>query len=335
MRGAWALRLAAPVVALALALVAGGAAGGSTGDRSQAPTLRVGLFGTLDEGKIGDQLAFDTLRRKTGITAQYSTFVSPQAVVVAVTRGDVDIGISGLHSTVQAIAQGAPLRALAVVKQTNEWVFVSNTPTVAELRGKKVGYQTPGTETHAFAKVLLARVGVRDAELIAVPGSPNRAAALVGGVLDAAWLNYVDFIRVVREKPALRALASARSLVPFSALQVIVVSESYLESHRALLTKVLPKLLLGYELLYEPAGRVRWLARARATVFTATPADATRVYENYRRIHLWPRVKSPVTRAQWESRVLFWLAGGIVESVPSFERVWDLSFWRAAARASR
>ena len=40
-----------------------------------------------------------------------------------------------------------------------------------------------------------------------------------------------------------------------------------------------------------------------------------------------------MTRAQWDSRVLFWLAGDVVESVPEFERVWDLSLWRRRARA--
>jgi ABC-type nitrate/sulfonate/bicarbonate transport system substrate-binding protein len=261
--------------------------------------------------------------------------VSPQAAVVAITRGDVDIGVVGIHSTIQAISQGAPLRALALAKQANEWVFVSNTATVAELRGKKVGYQTPGTETHAFSTVVLKRAGVRDAQLIAIPGSPNRAVALLGGVLDAAWLNYIDFVRIVREKRGFRALASARNLVPFSAVQAIVVSESYLQSNRALLRKVIPGLLEGYEELYRPSGRTRWLARARGTVFQAAPDDAGRVYENYRRIGNWPRVAKPLTKEQWESRVLFWLAGDIVESVPEFERIWDLSFWRAAARAQR
>ena len=284
-----------------LALAVGGASTGARGASEQTPTLRVGFFGTFDEATIGDQLAFEALRRNTGIRAQYSTFVSPQAAVVAITRGDVDIGVVGIHSTVQAISQGAPLRALALAKQANEWVLVSNTATVGELRGKKVGYQTPGTETHAFSKVVLKRAGVRDAQLIAVPGSPNRAAALVAGVLDAAWLNYVDFVRLVREKKGFRALVSARNLVPFSAVQAIVVSESYLQSNRALLRKAIPGLLVGYESLYQSAGRTRWLARARNTVFQASPDDAGRVYENYRRIGNWPRVVKPLTKEQWRA----------------------------------
>jgi ABC-type nitrate/sulfonate/bicarbonate transport system substrate-binding protein len=314
-----------------LALVPGEPATGARDSGAQARTIRVGFFGTLDEALIGDQLAFETLQRRTGIRARYSLFASPQAAVVAVTRGDVDLGVVGIHSTVQAIAQGAPLRALVVAKQTNEWVFVSSTPTIGELRGKRVGYQTPGTETHAFSKVLLAREGVRDAVLVAVPGSPNRAAAVAGGVLSAAWLNYVDFIRLTRERRGVRALASARSLVPFSAVQAVVVSESFLRSNRPLVRRVVEGLLVGYDQLYSRSGRARWLARARSTVFSSAPGDASRVYENYRRIGFWPRTAKPLTRAQWQGRVLFWIAGDIVESVPDFNRVWDLTFWRAAA----
>ena len=91
-------------------------------------------------------------------------------------------------------------------------------------------------------------------------------------------------------------------------------------------------MLDGYGSMYTAEGRQRWIAKARAGVFKDEPALAARVYENYRRLKLWPRRTEPVTKAQWESRVLFWLAGDVVESVPSFERVWDLSLWRAAAR---
>jgi NitT/TauT family transport system substrate-binding protein len=321
----------------ALALVAvllAGLASAAAGAPSQTRTLRVGFFGSFDEAAIGDELAFATLRRQTGLGVSFSTFVSPQAAVIAVTRGDVDIGITGLHSTVAAINEGAPLRALLVAKQVNEWVFVADATSLAALRGRKIGYQTPGTETEAFAKVLLRRAGLRpgDVELTALPGSPNRAIALLNGSLGAAWLNYVDFLRVVGEKPSLRALASARSLVPFSALHAVVVSESFLQTNRPLLQRVVTALLQGYEELYRPAGKARWLARAQATVFKDDPATAARVYASYRRIGLWPRTAAPVTKAQWESRVLFWLAGDIVSSVPEFDRVWDLSFWRTAAR---
>ena len=297
-------------------------------------TIRVGSFGTFDETSVADQLAFEQIARKNGIKSTITTFGTPQAAVVAVTRGDIDIGIVGIHTTSRAIAEGAPLRTILGAQMTNEWVFVSSTPDVASLRGKTIGYQTPGTETQAFAAVLLRRAGIKTSEvkLVAVPGSPNRAIALMNGQLDAAWLNYVDFLRVVREAPRFRALTSARNLVPFSALRAFVVTDSYLEANRPRLQKIVNTLLASYESMYTAEGKSRWLKRAKATVFKDDPALADRVYANYRRIKIWPHRSQFVTKPQWESRSLFWLAGDVVDGVPTYERMWDMSLWRAAAK---
>lgn len=315
----------------ALVAVATAAAG-----TRETTTLRVGVFGTLDESSVADQLAFTSLRR-SGITVSYVSFATPQATVIAVARGDVDIGITGLQSTTRAIGEGAPVRAILASNMANEWVFVADAPSVAALRGRKVGYQTPGTETQAYASVLLRRYGLTtsDVTMTAVPGSPNRAIALLAGQLAGAWLNYVDFLKVMREKPTLHPLASARTLAPFSAVSVMIVSEDYLVSHRPLLQRVVTGVLSSYDSTYTEAGKARWIALASKAVFRDEPALATRVYQDYRRIKFWPRRSQPVTKAQWESRVLFWLAGDVVDSVPAFEQVWDLSFWRTAARTAR
>ena len=183
----------------AVCVLVGALAVGAAGASPRATvTLKVGFFGTFDESTVADQLAFESLARTAGIQVSFVTFATPQAAVVAVTRGDVDLGITGLHSTSRAINEGAPLKALLVAEMANEWVFVADAPNVAALRGRRVGYQTPGTETQAYASVLLRRSGLKtsDVTMTALPGSPNRAIALLNGQLAGTWLNYVDFLRV-------------------------------------------------------------------------------------------------------------------------------------------
>ena len=75
-------------------------------------------------------------------------------------RGDVDVGLSALHSTEPAINQGAPLNALARCGDGERMGVRLGRPDVRKRCGDGVGYQTPGTETRAYASVLLRRAGV-------------------------------------------------------------------------------------------------------------------------------------------------------------------------------
>jgi NitT/TauT family transport system substrate-binding protein len=332
-------RTAAGLLLIVCVALAAGAAARAGDERSgQTTTLRVGYAFGIDAAAIGDRVAFARLRRTRRIAAELSDLGAAQPALAALLRGDVDMGIFGLHSSVNAIRQGAPIRAVLAVRPVNEWLFVSTTRTVAELRGKRVGHQAPGTETQAFARVVLRRAGLDDddVQLLAVPGSPNRAAALIGGRLDATWLEYVDYRRILRQRRDLRVLARARRLVPFSALQVLVVTEEYLREHRPLLRRVVAGLLDGYERLYTLAGRREFVAAARPVIQDESDAFIRSVYAYYKQIRFWPRRARPVTSRQWQGRVRFWAQNQMVQTpVPAFSRVWDLSFWRQAARQQR
>ena len=319
---------------LALGLVLGATA--QSGRSAQVVNLKIAYGLAGDPAAVGEAVAFARLRREKGIATQVTNLASPGAAVAAVVRGDADIGITGLNTATQAINQGAPLKAFLLARQRNEWLFVGNTRTVSALRGKRVGYQAPGTETEAFARVVLRRAGVgpRDVEMTALPGSPNRASALIAGRLDGAWVEYVDYVRVLRRQRNLHVLSLARNLVKFSALNVYITTVDYLQDNRALLQRFVRGTLDGYDTLYKPGGRNAWLRIAKATVLEDdSSAFVRRVYDNYRRIRFWPERKKPVTRAQWLNRVSFWLSNGIADSVPTFTRVWDLSLWNRAARA--
>lgn len=305
---------------------------------NQSTTLRVGYAFGIDAAATGDRVAFARLRRQRRIQTTLSDLGAAQPALAALLRGDVELGVFGLHSSVNAIRQGAPIRVLLAMRPVNEWLFVSTTRTVAELRGRRVGHQAPGTETQAFARVVLGRAGLEDSDvqLLAIPGSPNRAAALLAGRLDASWLEYVDYLKLVRERRDFRILARARRLVPFSALQVLVVTEEYLGEHRPLLRRVVAGLLDGYERLYTATGRREFLALARSTIPGENTTFLRTVYTYHKQIKFWPRRTKPVTSSQWQGRVRFWTQNGMVQTpVPAFSRVWDLSFWRQAARQRR
>lgn len=322
----------APLVA-ALALSAAFGVSSDSGEAGSERTLRIARGFDFDAGSVGDRVAAEVMRRSTGIKSRLSVLSSPRNTIIALERGDIDVAMPGINSTIQAIQQGAKMRAVLLTGMVSEDVLVASVPQVADLRGKRIGYHDEG-ETKLLAEVLLARAGLKaaDVELIQLPESTNRATALVAGRLDAAVLAYVDFLRISREKPDLRLLGTARGVIPFSAARPLVVSEK-LRGQRDRMQRIVTGMLAGYEFLYTPAGRREWLATAKRTALKdETDASRAQIYAFYRGIGVWPRRNRIPTPAEWQQGTDFRILRGILKPpAPSFTQMFDFSFWRRAA----
>jgi ABC-type nitrate/sulfonate/bicarbonate transport system substrate-binding protein len=322
--------------ALALGLAAQGSASSA---RPGAVALRVGYAFAFDGTSTGDRVAFARLRRTKHITSELSDLRTSGAATAALLHGDLDMICTGLQTSIQAVLQGVPLKAILVARQTNEQLYVSNTRTIAGLRGKRVSYQAPKTEGEAFTRLLLKRGGLSFSDVQPTPiiGSESRMTALLAGKIDATFLNYVDWLQLKRAKPgAFHILYRMRKLMPYSAMLAWFVTDSYLRSHRALLQRFVTGMTSAYDWLYTPAGRRAVVARAKSDTLEGVPAAViTGMYENYKQIGFWPHRRKPVTKAQWRSRIQFWVRNGIVDADAPFNRLWDLSLWRKSAKAAK
>ena len=329
--------MAALAVAGAIAL--GAATQGAARPDSAAPaTLKVGYAFAFDATSTGDRVAFNRLRRKQNISSELTDYRTPTAATAALLRGDADIICTGLQTSIQAIQQGVPLKAILVARQVNEWVLVSNTRTIAGLRGKRVAFQAPKTEGEAFTKIVLRRGGLGTGDFTFTPilTSDTRTTALLAGRIDAAFLNYIDWLQIQRQRPGqFHILARAKSLMPYSAVLAWQVTESYLREHRALLQRFVTGMLDAYDNLYRPIGRKAFIARAKNdTLKTETNGVINAMYDNYKKLGFWPHRTKPVTKKQWRSRVQFWVRNGMVDADAPFNRLWDLSLWRTSAKAA-
>ena len=85
--------------------------------------------------------------------------------------------------------------------------------------------------------------------------SSARAAELAAGRVDAAVLDRVDYERLRARGLHLAVLARLSEYRPRSAETVWVVSESYEQTHRVLVRRLVRGLLDGYAFVYTPAGR--------------------------------------------------------------------------------
>ena len=56
----------------------------------------------------------------------------------------------------------------------------------------------------------------------------------------------------------------------------------------------------------------------------------TGTYDYYRRIGTWPKDLRRVTPPIYDRALRFYLDGKVIEKTVPFDKVWDLSYWRAA-----
>ena len=84
----------------------------------------------------------------------------------------------------------------------------------------------------------------------------------------------------------------------------------------------------GYAFAYTAAGRRAWIAEAaRTSLQNDKPELVRRTYDFYRGSHSWAQRGRPVTKAQHERIVDFWLKTGLIEKGASYAEAWDTTFW--------
>jgi ABC-type nitrate/sulfonate/bicarbonate transport system substrate-binding protein len=127
-------------------------------------------------------------------------------------------------------------------------------------------------------------------------------------------------------------LARLSALEPRSAASVWVVSQRWAEEHPMLVGRIVRGLLDGYAYVYTAAGRRAWIVAARRAVFRSDPTLAPQIYDFYHSVRFWPLRDRPVTRAEHQRAVRFWLGAHELARYVPFSRVWDASWWQAAAR---
>ncbi|TCM20458.1 sulfonate transport system substrate-binding protein [Novosphingobium sp. PhB165] len=173
---------------LALSSVALLAACHSSSKQDEQPTLRV-----------ADQL--HTLQSAIGAAGegqpksyqiQWSNFIGGPAVIAAETGGSVDLGWMAETPMVFAQAAGSPVRVVAVSRGLKPGtsnialVVAANSPihSVADLKGKKIGY-TSGTISQYLVARLLDQAGLNFDDITSVSLSGISTAVLDNGTVDA------------------------------------------------------------------------------------------------------------------------------------------------------
>jgi ABC-type nitrate/sulfonate/bicarbonate transport system substrate-binding protein len=193
---------AAPVIAGLAAAVLLGAAGACTDRPSAAtPLVRVGFAGALDFSDMAAELAHERLRQ-SGIDVTTRAFPTSEIVVDALARGDIDVADGATRAFWAAAARGAPIRTVMDHVADIHRLVVAGVPGCRALDGVRLALQSEAAAGTALARAYLARA-CPDArpDILFVPGSTNRMAAILSGSLTATVLQLSDVVRLERLAP--------------------------------------------------------------------------------------------------------------------------------------
>lgn len=129
--------------------------------------------------------------KKHDLDVRLTHFNGGGAVVRAVAGGADEIGMVGTSAAIIAAARGVPIKIVSAwTAPSYAIVFVvpknSSIKTVADLKGKRVGFSRPGSVSETGLLAALRAKGVK-ANLIPVGSPGNGWAMLKAGRLDATW----------------------------------------------------------------------------------------------------------------------------------------------------
>ncbi|MDR7482924.1 MAG: ABC transporter substrate-binding protein [Armatimonadota bacterium] len=128
--------------------------------------------------------------REEGIAPEVVTFTGGPPLLRGVLAGTADLGLTGATDPLVFRAQGAPIRAVAVITEKNHFTLIGapGIGRVADLRGKSIGVTAVGATTWVFARLLAKQQGwdpVRDVRIVGLGGLDAQMAALRRGEVQA------------------------------------------------------------------------------------------------------------------------------------------------------
>jgi NitT/TauT family transport system substrate-binding protein len=189
-----------PAASSAASPVASG--GGASVDPSALGPIRVGVEAPGGEAYIPTQLTVKRLKEQ-GYDIEVTQFEDPDVMPQALDTGEIHINTNSSGQILSAVDAGLDVKAIMGLTDP-DFVMVakSDLKTCESLNGKKLAQQ--GTTGFGFASVtnwLNKECPGTQPQMLDIPGSENRAVALLQGQIDATSLHLLRARQLMEEKP--------------------------------------------------------------------------------------------------------------------------------------
>ncbi|MPZ61395.1 MAG: PhnD/SsuA/transferrin family substrate-binding protein [Propionibacteriales bacterium] len=147
-----------------------------------------------------------------------TVIVTTTSGVQTIMAGRADIASQGSDEVVLGAAEGADMVAVGAPSTAMDYVLVAteDIESVEALEGKTIGMSGPSGFDALLSRFSLEDVGLsgNDVNFVQIGGSPDRAAALLSGQVDAATVFLEDWEELSRKTDELRLVQYMAEIVP-------------------------------------------------------------------------------------------------------------------------
>ena len=155
--------------------------------------------------------------------------------VQALLANQADLAGQGTDELILGAAEGADLVGFASTKDKMDYVMVvgADINSVQDLAGKTIGMSGPaGFDTLlARATVRQAGMNLEDVNFVQIGGSPDRAAALLTGRIDAAVVFIPDWNELALRTDEIKSLLYMTEVLPGAAKSLVFTKREWLEAN--------------------------------------------------------------------------------------------------------
>ncbi len=220
----------------------------ASADAQKLEKLVIGYPAPVASLGILDVMRKAGLFKKNGLDVDLVYIQGSPILTTAMVSGQVPLSFIGGAAIVASAVGGADTVYLACAINTLYW-RVFSTPevkTVADLKGKKIGVTTFGSQEDSVIRFILNERGLlpdRDFALIAVGGAPTRLAALSKGAIQAS--TFIPPQDIAAEKLGLHELIDMSKLGLYNPGSCFASTKSYIRTRRDTVMRVMKTFVEG------------------------------------------------------------------------------------------
>lgn len=152
-----------------------------------------------------------------GLDVTVADFAGGSQALRAVVGGSADVVSGAFEHTLNMQAKGQPMRAFVLQGRAPQIVLGVNPKTMpnykslADLKGRKIGVTAPGSSTNVMANFVLAKAGIKPAEvsIVGVGAGNGAVAAMRAGQVDAIS-NLDPVITLLQRSGDLKVISDTR-----------------------------------------------------------------------------------------------------------------------------
>ncbi len=276
-------------------------------------------------------MALDRLT-EAGYTIVPTFFAQPELAVEALASGQADFGFGSSRTFWAGIQQGGSFTTI-MEQSSNGWSIVGLTEIVDcdDIDGRRLAFHSEGSVAKAMTDAFIRQNCPEiTPEVLIIPGSENRAAAMLAGQIDVTPLEPADVVQLLQKAPdRFHVVVDFAASLPDLMTSGVYVNLDYAAEHPHAVEDLLTALLSTHRRL---AADPNVLIGETTTRLGIDAASVPAILEAHLRIDSWD-VNGGLTREAVEYSLEFYVQNGSLEPGLTADDVADLAYLTTVLQA--